>query len=229
MKYKEDDVILCKVKKIEGTSVFVETEEGIPGSMTLSEVAAGRIRNLREYVSPNRLIVCKVLRIAGEHLELSLRRVTSGEKSETLERHKREKAFANMLKTIGEKENVIEEIKKEHDISEFLEEAREDVKVLEKYFDKEKAKKLFGILAEKIGKDKVVEEKFVLRSEEEDGIKVIKEILDVDAEIHYLGSGRFSINASGKDFKEADIKLNETLEEIRKRAEKKKAFFEIGK
>src|SRR3989344_4881379 len=100
MKYHVDDVLLCKVKSIEGTSIFLETEEGFPGSMILSEVAAGRIRNLRAYVSPNRMIVCKILNVKSDHLELSLRRVTTREKQHVLENHKQERAFANMLKTV---------------------------------------------------------------------------------------------------------------------------------
>ena len=102
MNYNIDDVLLCKVKKIEGTSVFLETENGFPGSMILSEVAAGRIRNLRQYVSLNRTVVCKILEVKGDHLELSLRRVTAKERQYVLENNKRERAFASMLKVVGE-------------------------------------------------------------------------------------------------------------------------------
>jgi translation initiation factor 2 alpha subunit (eIF-2alpha) len=230
MKYKLDDLILCRVKKIEGTTVFLETEDGFPGSMLLSEVAAGRIRNLRVYVSPNRKVVCKVLRVMPDHLELSLRRVTSKENMEVIERHKKERAFVKILKSIGEKESLIHKIKEESNIIEFLENAREDVKVLEKFFSKDKAEKLFGILAEKVGKEKVIEKKFVLMSDSEKGVEDIRDILDFkEVEIHYLGGGKFSVSVSGKDYKGAESKLDEVLEEIGKRAGEKKAKFEFEK
>jgi translation initiation factor 2 alpha subunit (eIF-2alpha) len=231
MKYNEGDVVFCKVVKIEGTTVFVEVEGGVPGSLVLSEVAAGRIRNLRAYVSPNRKIVCKVLKIAKDHLELSLRRVTAKERDEMLISHKKERALSNMLKTIGEKpREIINKIKEEYDIPEFLLEAREDIKVIEQFIDKGKAKKLFQIISEKEEREKVVKRKFVLKSYSDSGVKDLKEILNVEnIDVKYVGSSIFSISVSGRDFKEAEARLGDIFEEIEKRAEKKKAIFKIKK
>lgn len=229
VKLKEEDVVLCKVKKIEGTTVFLEIEDyEAEGSMVLSEVAAGRIRNLRQYVSPNRLVVCKVLKISEGHIELSLRRVTAKEREAVLEGYKKEKALNSVLKVVGEdSEKIIGEIKEENTIPDFLAEVEENPKVLEKFLSKEKAKKVFEIISEKEEKEKKVEKRINLRSFSEQGVKDIKEILDVEAEIHYLGSGKFSVSAKGRDFKEANAKLNYALEEMEKRAKEKKAVFEV--
>ena len=54
---EEGDVVLCTVTKIEGTSVFVNIEGDGEGSIIVSEIAPGRIRNLRDYVLPNKKIV----------------------------------------------------------------------------------------------------------------------------------------------------------------------------
>ena len=87
MELREDDVVMCTVKEIEGTTVFLEIEGNGTGTMVMSEVAAGRIRNLREYVFPKKKVVCKVFKIAnGGHIELSLRRVTGKEREEAQER-----------------------------------------------------------------------------------------------------------------------------------------------
>ena len=95
---------------------------------------------------------------------------------------------------------------------------------------KEKAERVFQIVCEKEGKEKKAVGKFILRTYSESGVKVIKEILDIkDAEIRYLGSSKFSISVSGKDFKEANNKLVNVLEEIEKRAKEKKAVFEVKK
>ena len=230
MEIHEDDLLFCKVKGVEGASVFLEIEgEKRQGTMTLSEVAAGRIRNLREYVSPGRKGVCKVLRIMPDHIELSLRRVTAKEREQVLDAYKKERAFISVLKVVGENaEKVAEEIKKEFDIIDFLEQARADVKVLERFVSKENAKKILQIIAEKESKETKVIRKFVLKSDSEKGISEIKEILEVnDATIHYLGSSIFSIEVFSRDFKEANSMLDKILVEIEKKAKVKKAIFEI--
>ncbi len=229
MELKEDDVVLCRVKKIEGTTVFLEIENGLEGSMVLSEVAAGRIRNLRYYVVPNKVVVCKVLKFSNGHAELSLRRVTTKEKEQVLDRYRKEKAFENMLKIFCEDyEKIIKKIKEEYEILDFLDEARKNQKILEKFMSKDKAEKLSKRLTEKVEKEKIVSKKIILKSEAEEGIKNIKDTLDIkNSRIAYLGSSIFSISAYGKDFREADSNLTDALNEIEKRAKIKKVFFEI--
>jgi len=64
MTLEEGDLVLCTVEKIVGTIVFVNIDgEKKQGSIVLSEIAPGRIRNLRDYVVPKKKIVCKILRI----------------------------------------------------------------------------------------------------------------------------------------------------------------------
>ena len=83
--FEEGDLVLCTVDRIVGTVVFVKIkskDKEIEGSIVLSEIAPGRIRNLRDYVVPKKKIVCKILRIKGENIELSLRRVSQKERKE---------------------------------------------------------------------------------------------------------------------------------------------------
>lgn len=231
MKLKEDDVVLCKVEKIEGTTVFLNIEGfDIRGSMVLSEVAAGRIRNLRQYVSPNRLIVCKVLKLAGDHVELSLRRVTARERDAVLDAHKKEKAFSNVLKFVGGNPGeILSEIKKDFSLVDFFEAVKEDPAVLEKYLSKENASKVLEVLADKQEGEKFVEKKLLLKSEGEEGVEDIKYILDVDAEVHYLGSSKFTVVVAGEDFKEANGKMQEVLDVIEKRSKERKAHLDVEK
>ena len=77
--------MLCTVKRVEGTTAFLEIENfpGVQATMIFSEVSPGRIRNIRDFVVPKKKIVCKVLRISDRgNIELSLRRVTQKEKKE---------------------------------------------------------------------------------------------------------------------------------------------------
>ena len=95
--------------------------------------------------------------------------------------HKKEKAFAQILKTTSAQENVLATIKSSEDnFADFLESAREDVKILEKYFEKEKAKKIFGILSEKDEREKIVEKRFVLRSDSPSGVEALPKVLRLE-------------------------------------------------
>ena len=75
-KMEEGDLVLCTVKRIIGTTVFVDIEGNGEGTIITAEIAPGRIRNLRDYVSPGRKIVCKILSLKGKQINLSLRRVS---------------------------------------------------------------------------------------------------------------------------------------------------------
>ena len=60
-----NEIVYCTVRKISGgNTVFVYLDEyEKEGVLTISEIAPGRIRNLRDHVSEGRVIICKVLRV----------------------------------------------------------------------------------------------------------------------------------------------------------------------
>ena len=60
---KEGEIVLCKVTKIFHSSVFanlVEYGDFSSGMIHISEIAPGRIRNLRDYVKVGKQIVCVI-------------------------------------------------------------------------------------------------------------------------------------------------------------------------
>src|SRR3989344_3062563 len=101
--YEDGDLVLCKVTEVGRTAVSVVAEgnEKIDGTIPISEIAPGRIRNLRDYVVPNKRIVCKVLRanISGS-LVLSLRRVSLKETKEVFEEQKKDRAALKILEVV---------------------------------------------------------------------------------------------------------------------------------
>ena len=180
MALKEDDLVLCKVKKVEGTTVFVDIENEAPGSIVMSEIAAGRIRNIRDYVSPNKKIVCKVLKIYSDHVELSFRRVTAKEREFVIENDKKEKTLLNMLKTITKSpEKILSEIKVEYSALDFLLEAKENPKIVENFLSREESAKLCEIIKEKQDKKKIVKAHISLTTLSPKGLLEIKEILNI--------------------------------------------------
>ena len=229
MELEEGQVVLCTVDKIIGTAVFVKIEDNGEGTIVTSEIAPGRIRNLRDYVVPNKKIVCKILSIdysGGIHL--SLRRVSAKERKEVLEQYSKEKSLIATLKTIvKDAEKVIEKIKKSHTLVDFFEKVKEVPDLLEKLVSKEEAQKLLKIINEKKEKEVSVKREFQLKSEACDGIVKIKKILP--EEVSYLGSGRYFLTIRDKNYKDANIKLNSLLEEIGKKAKQEGLFFDVGK
>ena len=145
MEYEVGDIVLCTVDKIVGTTVFVALEDKREGSIVISEIAPGRIRNLREYVVPKKKIVCKILRISSNNLELSLRRVTQKEKQEKLEAIKQEKSYKSVLRNIlgDASEKAIKVIEQQNTLYDFLKKAKVNPKILEKLVGEKNTKKIF--------------------------------------------------------------------------------------
>jgi translation initiation factor 2 alpha subunit (eIF-2alpha) len=227
--YKENDLILCTVKSIEGTTIFVQIDENTQSSIVFSEIAAGRIRNIREYVHPNKKIVCKILKVLTDHIELSFRRVTGSEREEILQRHKKSKTFENMLKAvIKDPQQTIEKIKEEYELWEFFDKLKDNPQLLDKYFKKNEIEAVVKLLQDKKEKEKIVKKIAIIRSNSDSGLFEIKEILKVkNVKIHYLGSSKFSVEAIAKDYKEAEHELNKALQQIEIKAKEKKATFEV--
>lgn len=230
---REDDVVMCTVKRIEGTTVFVAIEGNGEGTLVLSEVAAGRIRNLREYVFPNKKIICKVLKIdADAHIHLSLRRVTGREREHVQEQFKKERMLLSLLAAILRDTVAVyatfEKIKAKYSVTDFLDSAHSNPSLLEEFMKKEDAQKLAVMLSEKEEREKTAKKHVLLKTTAEEGIRDMQTILTCPAvDIRYLGSSQFSITAKGADFKETANKLNTALAEIEKRAKEKKAHFEV--
>jgi translation initiation factor 2 alpha subunit (eIF-2alpha) len=230
MELKVDDIVRCVVKSIEGTTVFLEIEGNGVGSMVMSEVAAGRIRNLREYVVPHKKVVCKVLKIsANGHIELSLRRVTGKEREEAQERYKKERTFSSLLGTlVPNAHTVIAKIKEKYDLADFFDQLHAQPSLLGTFIGKSEAQRLAVMLAEKEEREKHAKKIFSLKSSADAGLQDIKATLALsEADIRYLGSGKFSISAIGADFKEANAKIDNALATIAQRAKEKKVHFEV--
>ncbi len=232
---EEGDIVLCTVDRIVGTTVFVRIAgvgKDLEGSIVFSEVAPGRIRNIRDYVVPKKMIVCKVLRISGNRIDLSLRRVTLKEQKELKERYKQERSFLSILKTVlGENATSIIEKASKEGIYDFMQKIKENPKELESLVGKQGAKKILDIVNEQKQKKQVIKKEIMLRSYDPAGVEEIKNILGKvnGAEVRYLAAGKYSLKREDEDLKQADQKLREILEAIEKAAKKTGMDFSIIK
>jgi translation initiation factor 2 alpha subunit (eIF-2alpha) len=225
------DLVIGIVDRIVGTVVFVKLDDKTEGSIILSEVAPGRIRNLREYVVPKKKVVCKVLRISDSGtIELSLRRVTQKEKKEIFEKEELKKSYFNIIKAVlGEKfQNFFERINKEEGILDFIEEIKNNEEKGKEYFTEEELSKILQIIKNNKKKKKIIKKEIVLFSNKPNGVELIKKILSFkDIEIKYIAAGRYSLNLEAENPKEAEKKLNNYIEEIEKSAKKEGLEFSV--
>ncbi len=225
------DVVLCTVESVEKTIIFVKIEGNGPGSIITSEIAPGRIRNIREYVVPKKKIVCKVLRVSGDRIELSLRRVTQKEKKEVMDVYNQERSYKSIFKSvIGDKsKEIVKIIQKTEKLFDFVSDIKEDPKKLEKLVGKEDSKKILEIINKQKVKKATVKKEFTLKSSQPNGISLIKEILGgiKDAKVKYISAGKYNIETESEDLKKADNKLKEIAEEIEKKAKKHEMDFSL--
>jgi len=236
MELEQEDIVLCTVERIIGTTVFVKihTSEGeLEGTITTSEIAPGRIRNLREYVVPKKQIVCKILRISGNQINLSLRRVTQKEKKEVLEKQKQEKSYESILKTILKEKapETLKKIKSKLTLYNIIESAKENPKELEKFISKKDAEKILEII--KTQKEKIISIKKIIQltTTESEGLDKIKKILKTSEKdkikIKYISGGKYSIAKESEDAKKVNQELNSYIEELEKSSKENHLNFAI--
>lgn len=237
---EEGQIVLCTVTKILGTIVFVKLDEygDKEGTITFSEVSPGRIRNIRDYVVPNKKIVCRVLKANSGTIHLSLRRVKLKEKNEFNEEIRKEKSYRALIKSIvGEtSEKIAQEIKEnEGSLVDFLEQAKENEKSLEKYLPKEKVAELARILREKKQKETIIKKGFSLTNKGPEGIKIIKNIIKQatedckDCESTYVAAGKYLLKIKTKDLKQADTSLQKIIDAIETLSKKNNCQFSVAK
>ncbi len=228
---EEDEVLFGTVDRIVGTSVFVRLDNyGKEGVINFSEVAPGRIRNIRDYVRQGQKIVCKVLRVdkVKGHIDLSLRRVTSKEKKEITQEYKREKEFSVVLNLVVKDKarvgKIADGLRQKIKFSELLHKIIHSPEEAEGFLREEKLnedeiKQLEELVSEKLREKKIVARaKITLMSEAADGIERIKRALaeaeNKGAEVIYMGAPNYVINIESDNHKEANRRLHALLDEM---------------
>jgi len=225
---KENDVVLCIVERIEGTTVFVSLPDNKKGTIVFSEIAPGRIKNIRAYAVPRKKLVCKILRISKDNVELSLRRVNAKEKKQVMEIYNQEhtinSAMDSILKEKSEKAKTMI-LGEFPSLFDFISKAREDIKLIEKYIPgefKEQIKKL----AQKKKREVAVKKTIRLKCLEDDGIVKIRKIFsDVDANVAYISAGNIQVTVKAEDYKTANQEIEKIISHIANVSKENKCEF----
>ena len=219
----EDELVFCTVNSVQSHSVFVKLEEyGIGGMIHISEVAPGRIRNIRDYVVENKPVVCKVIGVNKErgHVDLSLRRVTESQRRAKLNEIKQEQKAEKIVELVAKQLNMqppqiysqlSEKISDRfHSLFEaFIALAKGDILIADLKLPKEVSDGINEAVMQRI-KPPVVELKgrLALASYDPDGISIVKEALKLavqeGAAVSYLGSGAYLFRIVAENYKSGE-------------------------
>ena len=237
-----NEIVLCVVRKITYNTTFVNIPEyEKEGVLTISEIAPGRIRNLRDHVIEGKTIVCKVLRVDENHrrIDVSLRRVPIQVMRDKLEEIKKEsyaeRVYLDIAKELNsDKDNLFE--KTYEPIFENYEtvfEALYDIMLDDKKVDmftnlNDNEKDVFvRIINDRIKPDEVIfKEKFELTSTNENGARLIRDSISNSLEplnydkfdIYYLAAGKFGVTITHDDIKSAQKLFNSFRDNLLKEA-----------
>src|SRR3989338_3115470 len=235
---EENSIVLCTVKKILFHSIFVELDEyeHQEGMIHISEIAPGRIRNIRDYVIEGKKLVVQVLRVDKERrqVDLSLRRVPLSLRNKKNEEYKQEIKSEKLLEYIGKELKIDLKgmyLKMGHklidhfgllgiafnDISAYGIEA-----IKELNFPQKEAELLVRIVQEKI---KAVEDiKTVLEEAEKYAKKK-----EIKVNIVYISAPKYRIEVTSAEYKIAEEELEEVNKVIFDEMKKRKGIVELVK
>lgn len=222
---EEGEIVICTVTKVYPNSIFANLNEyGKGGLIHISEVAPGRIRNIRDYVREGRVVVCKVLGIHRErgHIDLSLRRVTEIAKREKVSNIKKEQKAEKIIEILAKNtkkdvKKVYEEVGKgifeKYEYSfELFQDVAANKANLADFIPKEYEKELNDLIAKRIKIERIeIGGILTLSSFDSNGVEIIRTALkkaeENDSTIRYLGAGNYKVTVTADDFKTAEKML----------------------
>ncbi len=230
---EEGELVLCTVTSVQFHSVFVQIDEyAKTGMIHISEVAPGRIRNIRDFVIEGKKVVCKVLKIHLDrgHIDLSLRRVTEKQKRQKItalkQQQNAEKILEYVAKSVGSKPGELFAKVNAHAIEVagslygfFLEIVKDRQAIDQLALSEKEREMLLEVVAQRV---KIPEVEIVgsikLQSYAPDGAEHVKNALKAgmkvakEADVRYLGSGSFRVAIKAPDYKEAEKIMNGFIE-----------------
>lgn len=240
---ENNELVIAKIRKIMPYGAFCILPEfnNTEAFLHISEVAAGWVKNIHEFISEGQQYVVKVTRIDSHknQVDVSIRRVSDNEKKKKLEFIQREKRVENLLQVAlkGARTKL-----KWEEVREKIEEVYEDpydvlveaVEKGEKAFDdiklpKSLVKSIVSVAKKNIKKPTVsVSGIILLTCYGSNGVESVKKALAVDDKnisISYLGAPRYKISITASNYKAAEKRLSSILEQIKGFAEKSDCEF----
>ncbi len=227
------ELVVCKIIKIFPNSAYAELiEYGKTGMIHVSEVALKWVRDIREFLKLNQHVVCKVMKVDGDNIFLSIKRVRKPEAEAKLNEFKKEKKAEKLLELAAKSINK--------DLDTAYEEVgfklQDEFGSLHKAFeiavknpDLLKSKGVPGTWCKpivEIAKKSFVEKMYELKAElnlkcyAPNGMEVIKNALlnavkhRKNMEVKYISAPQYILISKGKNFRQIETELENAAEEI---------------
>jgi len=227
------DYVVCNVTNVTDFGAYVELEEykNKEGFIHISEIKAGWVKYVRDYIREGQKVVCKVLNIdrTRGHIDLSLKDVNEHQKRTKIQLWKNEQKAEKWLQIAAESagfteadvESLYHEFAAEfgNAYSAFEEAAISGVAAFENMSVSPKMGEAIVNVARENIKDAFVEIAgyIDLTTNAPDGIEKIREALkaaatavdekDVRVEVTYVGSPRYRIKVVAPEYKKAEAVL----------------------
>jgi translation initiation factor 2 subunit 1 len=220
---EEGELVLCTVTNVQNHCVFAKLEEyGYSGMIHISEIAPGRIRNIRDYVKEGKIIVCKILRVNRERgqIDLSLRRVSENQHKIKINEVKQEQRAEKIIETAAKElkadlEQIYSEISKpvfEHYpslFSCFTDVVKGECNLEQLGVPKKTAAALMQVVILRLKPQQVTTQQDVkIQSFSPEGVEIVKNALkkatETGAEVKYIAAGSYRLIANAPDYKAAE-------------------------
>ncbi|MBI3031971.1 translation initiation factor IF-2 subunit alpha [Candidatus Woesearchaeota archaeon] len=249
---EESELVMCTVTKIQYNAVFANLDEydNKSGMIHISEIAPGRIRNIRDFVKEGKKIVCVVLRVDRErgHIDLSLRRVSEGQQRTKVNQLKQEAIAEKIIEMLARElkkevrklyDEITDKIFQKYDMLHpcFQEVSRNETSLTGLGLAPDIAEKLAKLISQRIKPPEVLlQGRLQLKSYADTGVEVIKDALLQGQKaggehllIKYLGAGTYHISITAEDYKTAEAGLKKCLDTIEALMKKIQGIFSFAR
>jgi len=237
-----DEIVIATVKKIFPYGAFCSLDEypDKEGFLHISEVAAGWVKNIHNFLKVGQRVVGKVYRMIPEKniIDLSVKRISESDRKRKLDEYRKERRSKKILEVAYKKmknakmsiERVQDELEAAYgEVYKALEEISVDG---EKALEKTKITKDWKKILAEISKINIKKQKkrisgtFNIICPTPDGINAIKKAFKnvKEGELTYIGAPRYIINIEGDDYKECEKKLKTIVDTVTKSIKRSDGF-----
>jgi translation initiation factor 2 subunit 1 len=227
------ELVVCKIINLNPNSAFAKLDEyDLEGIIHISEITSGWVRDIREHLKKDQIIIAKVVRVdkSSGRLSLSIRRVDSNQEKEKMKEYKFSQKAEKMLELVaGDMGKTLKEAYEEvgfkiqetfgslHDG--FKETLKNPQKLIDRGIPEEWVNNIKKI-AEKSMEQKefVFRSRFNVRTHEKGGIDKIKTLLleaeKMGLEVRYISSPEYLIRYKTKNAKKGEKDFEEKLNKL---------------
>lgn len=231
---EDSEIVLCTVTKVHYNMVFVTLDEyqNKTGVIHISEIAPGRIRNIRDYVVEGKKVICKVLRINHErgNIDLSLRRVNDKQRRTKNSQIKQEQLAEKIIELVAKDlkldvktlyRTVSDKVFQEYDLIHacFQDAVMEEFNLEKLGLEKKVLEKLKEAVFLRIKPPEVmIAGNFSIITYDPNGVQIVKDALKFvkgeGVEIKYMGAGKYRLTIKAGDYKTAEDILEKITENV---------------